>query len=322
MVMKSFLLILLFFGFSFSQLSAALTGYLKIPDIPGESQAVGHEEEIDIHDISWGVFRPKEGDTGSTRTRSTAVFEDLIVIKELDKSSPKLMEACANGRVFPESLADFTYHLSILTGVGRGATSNDDSNLLYVGRLQWNMFGRELDMSGSDLAYHEKPTGLIALAGAMNKSPYTRFSQSGGGQLEGFEEGVPGQYNIKQALLETALKYRGFSWENEFHIKTVRDNVNNYNRTLKGYYFKAGYFFSNLFDFVPKPLEVAGVYTNFIPDANIQNSYERELGLAFNWFFKEHNNKLTMEFTNFNYNSPSSLNHEKFRFRIQWDISF
>src|SRR5690606_28120780 len=110
------------------------------------------------------------------------------------------------GRVFPETLADFTYHLSILTGAGRGATENDDGNLMYVGRLQWNMFGRELEMTGSDLKFHEKPTGLIAFAGATNRSPYTRFSQSGGGELTGFEVGVPGQYRVNQALLETAFK--------------------------------------------------------------------------------------------------------------------
>ena len=105
--MKSFLLTLLFLGFSFSQLTAALTAYLKIGDIPGESQASGHEEEIEIHDISWAIFRPVEDATGSTRTRSSAVVEDLMVIKELDKSTPKLMEACANGKVFPEIVITF-----------------------------------------------------------------------------------------------------------------------------------------------------------------------------------------------------------------------
>jgi len=58
----------------------------------------------------------------------------------------------------------------------------------------------------------EKAVGLVALAAVTNRSPYTRFSSAGGGQLEGFDQGEPGQYRVNQALAETALKYRGFSW--------------------------------------------------------------------------------------------------------------
>ncbi|MCX7549574.1 porin [Xanthomarina sp. F2636L] len=226
------------------------------------------------------------------------------------------------GRVFPGSLADFTYHLSILTGAGRGSTTNDDNHLMYVGRLQWNMFGRELGMTGSDLSFHKKPTGLIALAAATNRSPYTRFSQAGGGELTGFEEGIPGQYRVNQALLETAFKYKGFSWQNEFHVKTVKDYVNLQTRNLRGYYFQAGYFFSNILDFVPEPLELAGIYTNYQPDLELSHNYEREIGMALNWFFSGHRNKLTMEFTHFKFLSSNFQDPKEWRFRVQWDISF
>ncbi len=42
------------------------------------------------------------------------------------------------GRIFPETLADITYHLSVLTGSGRGNFENDDDDFMYVGRFQWN----------------------------------------------------------------------------------------------------------------------------------------------------------------------------------------
>lgn len=74
----------------------------QIGDISGESQVAGHEDEIDIHDISWGVARPLVDATGSTRTRASAKFEDLMVAHRIDKSTPKLMEACASGKTFPE----------------------------------------------------------------------------------------------------------------------------------------------------------------------------------------------------------------------------
>ena len=226
------------------------------------------------------------------------------------------------GRVFPKTLADFTYHISVLTGAGRSATTNDDNHLMYVGRLQWNMFGRELEMTGSDIKYHNKPTGILAFAAATNRSNYTRFSSAGGGNLLGYETNIPGQYRVSQALIETAFKYRGFSWQNENHIKKITDYQNNTNRTLTGYYVQAGYFFSNILDFVPKPLEIAGLYANYKPDIDINEAYEQELGLAFNWFFKEHRNKLTAEVSHFSYQNIDSITQKEWRFRIQWDISF
>ena len=226
------------------------------------------------------------------------------------------------GRVFPKTLADFTYHISVLTGAGRSATTNDDNHLMYVGRLQWNMFGRELEMTGSDIKYHNKPTGILAFAAATNRSNYTRFSSAGGGNLLGYETNIPGQYRVSQALIETAFKYRGFSWQNENHIKKITDYQNNTNRTLTGYYVQAGYFFSNILDFVPKPLEIAGLFANYKPDIDINEAYEQELGLAFNWFFKEHRNKLTAEVSHFSYQNIDSITQKEWRFRIQWDISF
>ncbi|WP_252723211.1 porin [Pseudotamlana agarivorans] len=123
------------------------------------------------------------------------------------------------GRLFEASPADLTYHLSLLTGTGRGSTENDDNKLMYVGRLQWNILGREVSMSGSDLDFVEKPEALLAIATASNTSPYTRFSQSGGGQLEGFDQGIAGQYKVDQFMIETAFKYKGFSWQSELHRK-------------------------------------------------------------------------------------------------------
>ncbi|MDO6759520.1 porin [Tamlana sp. 2_MG-2023] len=226
------------------------------------------------------------------------------------------------GRLFEESPADLTYHLSLLTGTGRGSTENDDNKLLYVGRLQWNFLGREVSMSGSDLEHVTKPEALIAFAAATNTSPYTRFSQSGGGQLEGFQDGVSGQYTINQGLIETAFKYKGFSWQSELHHKRIFDNVNDAETDLRGMYVQAGYFFSNIFGFVPEPLEVAGRFGSYNPNVDFKKDLEEEFGLAFNWFFNGHRNKLTTEFTYFQIQASSHIEpSDGWRFRVQWDIS-
>ncbi|WP_245683455.1 OprO/OprP family phosphate-selective porin [Pseudotamlana agarivorans] len=227
------------------------------------------------------------------------------------------------GRLFEETPADITYHLSLLTGTGRGSTENDDNKMMYVGRFQWNLLGREVSMSGSDLENLQKPEALIAFAAATNTSPYTRFSQAGGGQLEGFAEGVAGQYKVNQFMIESAFKYKGFSWQSELHRKTIFDNINHTETHLSGLYVQAGYFFSNVFDFIPKPLEVAGRFANYNPNTEIPKDLEQEFGLAINWFFNGHRNKLTSEITYFQIDDNSLLDPaDGFRFRIQWDISF
>ncbi|WP_136481064.1 OprO/OprP family phosphate-selective porin [Cognatitamlana onchidii] len=226
------------------------------------------------------------------------------------------------GHLFEGSLADLNYHVSVLTGTGRGAAENDDNNLMYVGRLQWNFLGRSVGMSGSDLDFTQKPTALLAFAGATNTSPYTRFSQDGGGQLEGFEEGVSGQYKVNQMMLETAFKYKGFSWQSEIHTKNIDDRVNNQITKLRGSYFQAGYFFSNALGFIPKPLEIAGRFASYNPNADVSRNLEQEYALAFNWFFKGgHRNKLTAEVTYFELESEALADSSGLRFRIQWDIS-
>lgn len=86
---------------------AALTGYLKIPDIPGESQRAEHEDEIDIHGISWGV-EAQAADDGSGRTRARAEVSAITLKKYYDASSPYLFLSAAQGKSFDEITITFT----------------------------------------------------------------------------------------------------------------------------------------------------------------------------------------------------------------------
>ncbi|MDQ8199226.1 type VI secretion system tube protein Hcp [Pelagicoccus enzymogenes] len=85
---------------------AALTGYLKIPDIPGESQRAEHEDEIDIHGISWGV-QAQAADDGSGRTRARAEVSAITLKKYYDASSPYLFLSAAQGKSFDEITITF-----------------------------------------------------------------------------------------------------------------------------------------------------------------------------------------------------------------------
>ena len=218
-------------------------------------------------------------------------------------------------------LADFNYWFSIFNGMGRGGRENDDLKLMYMTRLQWNFFGRQLNFSGADVNYHKDAAGILAFAAVTNRSPYTRFSTGGGGQLPGFDEGEPGQYRVNQALVETALKYRGLSWQQEFHVKEIIDHVNNVNTIMYGNYVQLGYFFHYLWATVPKPLETAIRYSLLNPDRDEWKNIQRELSFAINWFFNGHLNKLTAEVTWFKFQQDVAEERDDTRFRLQWDIS-
>jgi hypothetical protein len=140
--------------------------------------------------------------------------------------------------------------------------------------------------------------------------------------LIGFEEGVDGQYRVNQGLLETAFMYRGFSWQNEFHRKQIDDRVNSRITTLVGSYYQAGYFLSNLWDAIPDPLELAFRYGRFVPNTDFKGVLEEEFTLGLNCFFRGHRNKLTAEFTVFDFESDFQVVQRTSRFRVQWDISF
>lgn len=64
--------------------------YLEIDGIDGESTDPGHKGEIEILSYSWGAVNPPAGG-GATE------IEDMAFRHRIDKASPKLMIACAQG---------------------------------------------------------------------------------------------------------------------------------------------------------------------------------------------------------------------------------
>ncbi len=73
-------------------IGAGTGAFVKIQGIDGESDDQDHEKWIIIESWSWGV----------ARTSSEAAAGDITITKAVDRSSPKLAEAAAKGRGFPE----------------------------------------------------------------------------------------------------------------------------------------------------------------------------------------------------------------------------
>ena len=116
--------------------------------------------------------------------------------------------------------------------------------------------------------------------------------------------------------------YKGFSWQEEYHHKYITDMSTGKLTTLRGLYVQAGYFFHYLWDAIPKQLEIAMRYSQYRPDTRQPDNKQEEMGLATNWFFHGHKNKLTFELTRFNFQYQQlDQNAGGLRVRLQWDIS-
>jgi hypothetical protein len=194
--------------------------------------------------------------------------------------------------------------------------------MMWFGRYAWNLFGRDLPYSQSDVEFHEEPAGTLAFAAVRNTSPYTRFSSAGGGQLPGFEPGVVGQYSLTQFVEEAAFKYRGFSFQHEYHWKRIVDNVASTTTNLRGSYVQSGIFPWSLAKWFPQPLEFAARYAFVDPDTSIPGDRRTEIVVGSNWFFAGHDNKLTADYSWIALQQPGGPDLKDQRFRAQWDISF
>ncbi len=232
------------------------------------------------------------------------------------------------GNLFKDTYANLRYYAGIYTGQGRGVR-NDDSNMMYAGRLQWNFLSRDLKWRQTDVEYTEKPTGSLAFSGMSYKGACTRWSSSGCGNLDGYEkaaDAAPGQYEIQQMMEEFAFKWRGLSLQQEFHWKKIKDTDNGTESTLTGAYAQAGYFFHYLAPAIPKPLEIAARVA-FVDEPNVadrtQTNTRQEFTVGANWFFAGHNNKITADFTHHILDDAfASHKHKENRVRVQWDVSF
>ncbi len=71
--------------------------FLKIEGIQGESQDKTHKNEIEIESFSWGATQTGTASHGGGMGAGKVQMQDFHFVMRINKSSPKLMLACANG---------------------------------------------------------------------------------------------------------------------------------------------------------------------------------------------------------------------------------
>lgn len=77
-----------------------MAAYIKFDGVEGECKDKDHDKWSDLVSFNQQMSKPGTG-TGSTRRRGDVVLEDISVVKELDKASPKLAESMCLGKVYP-----------------------------------------------------------------------------------------------------------------------------------------------------------------------------------------------------------------------------
>jgi type VI secretion system secreted protein Hcp len=139
--------------------------FLKVSGIPGESTDDKHSDWIEVLDFGWRVSQPASGSasSGGGASAERADFGDFTISKTLDKASPKLMLACADGthideitlelcRAGGDKLKYMEYKLTdaMVTSVEPGGMAQADT--LPVERISFNFGKIELTYTHQDRA--------------------------------------------------------------------------------------------------------------------------------------------------------------------------
>lgn len=75
----------------------AVDVFLKIKGVPGESADSKHKGEIDVLSYSWGISQTGTMSYGGGGGAGRANFADFSFMMRMNKATPKLMQAVANG---------------------------------------------------------------------------------------------------------------------------------------------------------------------------------------------------------------------------------
>lgn len=262
-------------------------------------------------------------------------FAERSIVNEFF-SIDRQMGAMVYGRLAPGTVFDSQYYAGVFTGSGRGE-ANDDDQMMYVGRYQWNFLGRVLPWSQSDVEYHDQPAGSLAFSAYTTIGKCTAWSSSGCETLESTNSaGLPftpdsaataGKYRVEGMMEEFAFKWRGLSIQHEYHWKQIKNNgvlegAPGRRTNLMGSYSQIGYFPHYLVPLVPSPLETAFRYAFVDPDISVRDDKLQEFTIVFNWFFAGHQNKLTLDTSHLTIAQPAGNDLTEQRIRLQWDVTF
>jgi phosphate-selective porin OprO and OprP len=305
------------------------------------SQPILRDLSLTIDKYKWAEVRVGRGkvtynnervtSSGAQQFVNRSIVNDIFTVDRQQGIEVK-------GNLFADTWYDMTYYAGVYTGLGVGERNNDDGNMMYSGRLQWNALGGEMKFSQSDVEFHEKPQLNISIAANTNQSRCTAFetdsrscrritdvNANGTARYRdpSAAGAVPGQYEIDQMMEEIHYKWRGFSFLHELHAKKILDKVNDQETELRGGFVQAGYFPHGMIRFIPKNIEIAGRWAFVDLDTDRDNDKQKEISAVLNYFVEGHNNKFSLQVSRLTVEDPIVLKEEsEERLWAQWDLSF
>ncbi len=320
----------------------AFTKWLKYGFQYDWSQPVLRDFYIDVARFSWATLRAgrakviyndeRVASSGRQQMVNRSILNDVFTVDR--QQGLQLM-----GRLFDNTPADLNYVVGVFGGRGVGERLNDDANMMYAARLQWNAVGDPIEFSQSDHKYTQRWQLNIAVGTATNKSNCTAFETDvkscrklpGSNYPELNPETAPGSqaglFKIDQAVFEIRSVYKGLYFKHESHVKRVSDQsvtVNTWPREAEmwGALVQLGYFPHAALDFVPSELEVAGRYAWVDPNIAVSGNDQQEYSGILNWFANGHNNKISFEVTHHVLGNPAGGSVSEQRYRSQWEFTF
>jgi len=81
----------------------AVDAFLKLGDLKGESPVEGFEEQIQVLSWSWGMSQTGTTHLGTGGGAGKVNVQDMAVVHYMDTASPSIVQACCNGKHFPEA---------------------------------------------------------------------------------------------------------------------------------------------------------------------------------------------------------------------------
>ena len=195
------------------------------------------------------------------------------------------------------------YHAAVFQGTGEkfSGLDNTDNKLLYVLNLRYNPFGEYDYYDETDIKYSEKLKATIGTSVAFN-------AKDGDEKLKNTDT-IAG-------VVDLGVKYRGFSWNNEYYVRSEDPKSEGDTVDSNGFFTQLGYFV------LPKKLELAVRYSMLDPNNDVSNDIQREYTAGVNYYFRAHRSQIQTDFGHFVTEEGDGPDMNENRFRIQYQIIF
>ena len=135
--------------------------FLHVEGVPGESTDAEHEDWIDAVSYSCAVALPQGSISAGARVTAAAEHEDFVVVKGLDKASPKLNLYCCSAKQVPSVRVEL-------------CRASGDRETFMVYELE-DVIVSSVRTSGSVLTGEPVPVEEVSFAYGSIKWTYTEF---------------------------------------------------------------------------------------------------------------------------------------------------